>query len=351
MQIEIEADRDHPRGGFARVSLMPAPAAEGPLAVEVKNSFNGQFLGEDGWQPTRVAFGPYPLQSDEDGSYLVLGPEIVDQIEEYTQLELIIAGSSATTSWPDDIAKAPASARRGGIASFSAQGQEKKEDRLKAPVVAPPPPPPPGQGMDDPKTGGDETADGSGQEPVEGTDETDETSGKSRKAMFAVGGILLLLAALAAAYFLLFKPEPEPEPTPEPEPVAAVEPAPDPCGAEAIEALRGGAFAESRQVLAQCGGAVTPDMALSIVDAAAEGSDAEALTLYGKLYDGTVEDADFEAGIGLTFPAADYSAAEYYSRAVAAGSTEAAGLLEQTCTRLADDTASLAQNALEEYCP
>ncbi len=173
----------------------------------------------------------------------------------------------------------------------------------------------------------------------------------------------LLLAALAVGgWFLLRNAEPEPVPPveapapvvapPDPAP-AAPAPAPEPapaCDAAALAALADQPFPAIASALAACGQAVTPDAALSLVDAAAARGDGGALLLLGQLYDGESTEPEFETRIGLGFGDNPAQAADYYARAKAAGATGAAALLAPVCERLSTRGDTLSLSAFEDHC-
>lgn len=146
-------------------------------------------------------------------------------------------------------------------------------------------------------------------------------------------------------------PAPAAESDPPPAEAQAVAAAPaDPCASAALDATAAEGFAALAGQLRACAGSLSADDALGYVEAAANRGDAAALTLFGRLYDGSETDAALETRMGLTFGDADPRAAEYYARAVAAGSDEAAGLLAAVCARLSGASDTLARSAAEDHC-
>ncbi|WP_232829408.1 hypothetical protein [Tropicimonas sp. IMCC34043] len=324
MQVTIRPDPSKPLGGYARIELDTGLDAT-EVTVAVRNVFSGQFLGEDGWQPTREAFGPYPVVAEGSGSQLTVGPEIVNQIEEYTAIELFLGDAKAQTSWPDDVVPAPGAARLGGISSVNTARRAEPSQALRAPVREP----------EDPGIVVDPAP--------EPTAAPEPTVNRSRTPMLIGGGLLLVLLAVVLGYLFL-RPKDVPPPPPPPPPV------PDVCSAEALATLSGGPFAAVQEVFATCGAKISADDALGLLESAAAAGDGAALTLFGKLYDSAATDPVVEQSIGLSFDAADARAAEYYSRAVAAGASEAAPLLSATCERLAGSSATLDRSAHEDFC-
>ncbi len=149
MRVAILPDPEHPRGGFALLSLLDGTAAE-TATVAIQNTFSGQFLGENGWQPTRAMFGPYPVRGSGDDARILIGPEIVNQLEEYTALRITVGEETAETSWPDDVVPAPGAASIGGIVTLTPRGAD-APPVLKA--KKPEPEEPRGEAGETPETG------------------------------------------------------------------------------------------------------------------------------------------------------------------------------------------------------
>lgn len=341
MALDIRPDPDNAQGGFAVLHLHdPIDAAS--ETVTIKNAFSGQFLGPDGWQPTTFAFGPYPVVSDAGGSRLIVGPEIVNQIEEYTTLDITVGPVQAQTSWPDDVVASPEAAALGGLATVKAETEADQAPVLKAPQTPSEP-----NTSDEPDTGSPE--DDADQDTL--SDPTPGTGGEdtSNKTPLMIGLGVLLLAAIAAAvwFFALRETDPEPAPAPPP-PAPAAEPSA--CSLEALQTAAAVSFDTVMEDISTCGSAVSADDAFTILDSAVRQDTAAALLLFGKMYDGSQTDDLIETRIGLTFTGDDTLAAEYYARAASAGAEAAAPLLSETCARLSQSTETLAQTARESYC-
>jgi hypothetical protein len=163
------------------------------------------------------------------------------------------------------------------------------------------------------------------------------------------GGFLALLLAAGLAYLFLTAEEEQPS-EPVAAPVAAPEPLPaeDLCSMEALGALDG--FAAQAEALRSCASQATADAALGLLERAAAAGDADALLLFGTIYDGTVNADVIEDRIGLTFGDEPATAAEYYARAVAAGSEGASEQLATLCERMAGMDDTLARGAVADYC-
>lgn len=332
--IEVRPDPAHPHGGFALLEAAGSTLPEETARVEVFDSFAGRYLGPSGWQATRFAFGPYPVERGPEGDRLRIGPEIVNRLTEYQSVRLQVGPLRADLSWPDDVVPAPDAAISGGIWTAPAAPKPAPQPAvvLKAPMETPAPNAAAGSGT---TTGTSQTA---------GVQTGTDAAAPSRKPLLFAGLAALILIAAAAAYVLIRAPEQEAPPPPPPPP------AEDACAMPALTALAGQGFAAVAEQLRQCGGRVTPDDALSLLETAARGNDPVALTLFGRIYDAEATDAGLETGLGLTFSDNPARAAEYYNRAAQAGSVEAGPLLQTVCRRLLLMTDTLSQSAHEDHC-
>ena len=113
--IKIQSDPARPHGGYARLSLPASDLTEETATVSVFDAYSERYLGRDGYQGEKVEFGPYPVEREGDRAWVTVGPEIVNQIEEYAQVRIGLAGHRTQTSWPEDIAPAFGAARLGDI--------------------------------------------------------------------------------------------------------------------------------------------------------------------------------------------------------------------------------------------
>lgn len=344
--ISVKPDPAHPRGGYAELSMSEAGLSGDTTEVAVFDNYSERFLGESGWQPTKVLFGPYKILREGDVARLIIGPEIVNQIEEYANVKLLVGESESDVSWPDEVVPAPGAAKIGGIMGASLKEQAPKAGlQAKLPDPEPKPEPEPDPVLHD--SDGDDASNLSGTIATGGDDS--DAPAKSKTGL-VVGLLVLVLAAGGLAWWVLNTEDtPPPEPVAEPvvEPALPVETA-DPCAIEQLSALSG--FTAQAEALRGCAGQASADAALGLVERAAAGGDAGALALFGTVYDSAVTDAVIEEQIGLTFGDEPATAAEYYARAVAAGSTEAADNLAALCTRMAAMTDTLVQGAVADYC-
>ncbi|WP_299131705.1 hypothetical protein [uncultured Amaricoccus sp.] len=345
MSLDIAPDPARPRGGYAVLTVPSGALPEGEVGVSVFDTYSERYLGEGGWQGAPVMFGPYAVRRTAAGDAVTVGPEIVNRIEEYATLRIAVGPVTGEATWPDSIAPAPGGAALGGIYTPpSAVVPEATQPLRQTPTDEPKPEAPKSAPVDAPSTDAP----------------TVQSARPGTGARLGLGALVLALLA-AGGWFLLPKSAPEPAPPP-PAPVAApAEPPPTPepstpeppapaCDAAALAALAEQPFPAIATALSACGQAVTPDAALSLVEAAAARGDGGALLLLGQLYDGASAEPEFEGRIGLGFGDNPAQAADYYARAKAAGATGAEALLAPLCQRLSTRSDTLSLGAFDDYC-
>jgi len=331
MVIDVKPDPAHPRGGYAELSWPETDLAGETTEVSVFDNYSERYLGAAGWQPTKAFFGPYKVQRDGARARVVIGPEIVNQIVEYANVRLSVGPVVADVGWPDDVVPAPGAARIGGILSTSSTAEK-----------TPPPRPEPALTAEHPSAPPPSTAPTTKSTPTPPTDPLEQT--RSGKYAWVLAAAVLLAGAAGAAYWYTQQAAPvDPDVVAEP-----VDPDPNPCAGAALQAL--GSFAAQLDGLRSCGGGVSADTALRLVEAAAATGDAEALLLFGTVYDAMVTTPVIEDEIGFTFEDTPATAAEYYARSKAAGSEEAGQRLDALCERMATMTDTLTAGARADYC-
>jgi hypothetical protein len=350
MTIDIRPDPARPHGGYAVLAVEAGAVPGDTVSVTLLNPYNEKYLGADGFQSEPAAFGPYAVVREGAEARVTVGPEIVNQIEEFARLKITIGSVSATVNWPDEVVPAPGAARIGWLMRPGERATGDGGGNLvglmpqapaEAEAEAAAAPPQPALPAPEP-------------EPVNAGAE----SGGGRGLMIG-GGIAALVAAIAAGLYLSGALGPdEPVAVPDVLPAAtampSVTPAPappeDPCAAGALDALRGQSFAEVEPRLRDCGGAVSLDTALLLLEDAAAAGDAAALVLFGKLYDAEAVDAGFETTIGLSFADTPAIAVDYYARARDAGAGGAEALLRAACVRLGLLTDTQSQSVHAQNC-
>lgn len=347
--IDIRPDPKRPRGGFAELTISGSTAASDPVEVSVFNSFLEKWLGPDGWQPNIHGFAARQADQDGDTLRLILGPDVVNQIEEDTPIKIGVGGSTWDTYWPDDINHGPDVAIGGDLAGTGAKAMAaapKPISKITEPEPAPQPEPEP-IAPDDLDAGLEDKTDTD--VDIDTEIETEKPSKASSMAMWAIA---LLAVAGMAAWFLL--PQIQQESEQETQQAAAPAPEPDTstgaCGAEQLTSLVSDGFAALAEQLRSCGSDINVDLALGFVERAAATNDPDALALFGALYDPNITGEAIKDDVGLSFGDNPARAAEYYARAKDAGSDEGSQRLTATCRTLALKTDTLSQSAHEDFC-
>ncbi|WP_428929769.1 hypothetical protein [Marinibacterium sp. SX1] len=351
--MNIQPDPAHPRGGYARLSLAADAVQTPAVSITLRNSFNEKYLGQKGWQSEKAFFGPYNLEPDGDRVAFVVGTEIVNQVEEYTALVIEIGDQSFEVSWPDDIKQGPPAATVGGVSATPPKASGGTGPNLVGKAKETPPaadtvdtipedPPAPPVREAQPET------------PPPTARIPDPDAGPARRRTAPIAAVVLLaLLAAGAAYWALSRPGPEPVAVveEEPEPVAEVAAPADPCSEDGLNASTADGYGGLVDQLQACGGAVSADAALGLIELGVDANDPAALATLGRLYDQAVEIAVVETDMGLTFADNPARSAEYYSRAISAGDgVGAAENLAAVCERLSDATDTLSQGARQDFC-
>ncbi|MCL6283940.1 hypothetical protein M3P21_10400 [Ruegeria sp. 2012CJ41-6] len=327
MRIKVHPDPQNPSGGFAFLEL-PGASMPDRVTMGVQDAYSGRWLHPDAgageepnWQPQMQELGPFDIFRHDGADWLRLGPDVVNHLEEYTALQFRIDGKQYETIWPDNIAPRTEKAVPGALRVTT------RAQPIVEPVEVKLPP-----------------------EPVETKVETvdsepEEAPPKRRGYALWLAALLLLCAAGAAAWYMLS--DETASVTPESlTPVA--ETSGSACALPALQAL--GGFDAQITAVRDCGSDVSPDAALTLIEAAAKQGNAQALTLFGTLYDGDELAPRIENLTGLTFADDPAQAAEYYAGAVAAGSAEAQARLTATCARLDGSSLTLEKGAFDDFC-
>ncbi|WP_424986231.1 hypothetical protein [Microbulbifer sp. S227A] len=341
MSIRVHPDPQEPAGGYAFLELEADSLADGPVRVAVFDAYGERWLappeargGQDAhWQSERHEFGPYEVYRHDGADWVRIGPEIVDQLGEYAPLRFALAGQNHEVIWPDDVPPRAGAALLGSLQPVGRKQVETIERHVAPPAV------------NEPDEEPDEIA-----EPLQAPEpEIGEPQEEQDARRGWIWIVLLLAGLILAALAWHFWPEPARGAKPQPEPVQVFVDPTAPCSRETLAATEGG-FVGIAEAIRACGSDVQPDTALSLVEEAAAQDDADALLLFGTLYDGEALDPRIENLTGLTFADDPAQAVEYYARAVNAGSGAAREPLAKACARLADDNATLARGAYDDFC-
>ena len=342
--IDIRPDPKRPRGGFAEITVSDVAAPDGAVEVTVYNSFLEKWLGPDGWQPNPHGFPTRQAEQDGDSLRLIVGPDIVNQIEEDTPIKIGVCGAEFATYWPDDINHGPDVAIGGDLAGTGSKAQPTAPKPITTLTA-------PDHGSDSEASSDDETAT---EEPEEAPEDipvppVTEEPKPSRAGSYAMWAVALLAVIGAAVWFLFLQPGEEVaaiEPVTEPEPVAKT----NPCSGDQLQTVASEGFKSLAKQIRTCGADVNVDAALSFVERASAANDPDALALFGALYDSSVKDEPIKTTVGLDLGDNAARAAEYYARAKDAGSEEATNRLTAVCRGLLLKSDTLSQSAHEDYC-
>lgn len=333
MSLSVQPDPEEQAGGYAFLELPQGTLPDGTVTVAVFDAYGERWLGDGGaegggWRPERYEFGPYEVWRHDGADWVRIGPEIVDRLEEYQSLRFSLGDRDYDLSWPDDVPPRALAAQRGELQVVPRPRATEEPDILVAkptpPASRPEPDPEP---LPEPAPMPEPVA------PVE----TD----RGRTRIWPLLALLLLGTAAAAGWWFYGR-DAEPDPVPGPAPG-------DACTLSALSALEGG-FAVIGPAMRGCGTRLSADHALRLVEDAATQNDADALLLFGTLYDGSELDPRVENLIGLSFEDDPAKAAEYYARAARAGSEQAPARLGAVCEKLTAMDTTLAKGAFDDYC-
>lgn len=354
MSVILHPDPQHPAGGYGFLELPEGSLGSGSVGVAVLDRYTERWLapstgdservaiGDANWQSDRHEFGPYEILNHDGADWVRIGPEIVNKIEEYAPVRLVLGTQEFDIAWPDFLPPRAGAALLGGIRSTDRETQpEDLSDRLVGQVAEEPPEE---EAFED-----DVTVVAPPPRP-----EPEPEEPKQRRLLLPLLLLLLLIPAGAAAWWFWLREDAAPvareAAAPITQPVAITPAAEgDGCTLAELSAL-GGGFAAVEAAMRECGRKISPDVALRLVEAGAAADDAGALLLFGALYDGEVLDARIENLIGLSFEDSAAQAAEYYARARDAGAQAAADRLNAVCGRLEQSGATLDKGAFDDFC-
>lgn len=309
------------------------------VTVAIRDLSSDEWLSADGWQPAQTTLGVFDVSPSGD---ILFGPAIVDRIEPYAALEVIVDGHKTRLTWPDTIASSPAGLQSGGLQVTRRREKSALEGTSAKLVVSPSPEPEPKPEQVEQFSAG----------PQEPEPELEKTGRAPRRLPFVILGLLGLAAVTALLAYLFLLPMPHPAATDtDTDTVAALpdsgaeENATD-CSSEGFAARATLDYAEQLAVAVECDAATSPEDLLRILEAGVVANQPDALLRMAQLYDPMfTEDALIE--LSSRDPAI---AAEYYARAVAAGSTETGTALSKVCALLEPENL-LHETVRAQYCP
>lgn len=337
MSLRVHPDPQEPAGGYAFLELEANSLPDGGLGVAIFDAFGERWLApptepdapgemdDANWQTEPVEFGPYEVYRHDGADWVRIGPEIVNQLGEYAPLRIRLNGRTHDVTWPANVPPRAAAAVLGGLQPVGRKQEEAVDRRV---------------GAVDPTAQEDDEIDIPEPQAIPEQEPDLEDPGATGQGGWLMGLLLIALAAVAVLAWY-FWPVSEPAPT--------VTEQAAPCSRQTLASTAGG-FAGIAEAIRACGSDVQPDTALSLVEEAAAADDPDALLLFGTLYDGEVLDPRIENLTGLTFRDDPAQAAEYYARAIRAGSDKAQANLSKTCERLDISDATLAKGAFDDFC-
>ena len=347
--IKISPDPKHPLGGFAEFIISGINPVDQPIEISVFNSYQEKWLGPSGWQPNRHIFSARNVSWANNNLTLIVGPEIVNGMDEDIPIQILVNETKFETYWPNNINHGPDNAIIGDI------GRSGQPERPKATQVTIK-----SSTDEEPETiaqlsGSDAHTNDDLNEKLEPDNtqvDTKMIDGVQKKntsliIMLFVAALVLIVAITAGIWYFLYMYEQNENPLPPSQTNESL----SECSQENLNhTLAAQGFAALSEQFKVCRQTISAENALGLLERAMSEKDPHALLTFGMLYDQTVFDDVLEKQIGLTFADQPPLSAEYYARALNAGSTDAQTYLTAICHRLQlmDDT--LSRSAVEDYC-
>lgn len=335
MKIEVKPDPKQRLGGYALVVLHDIDAAATETDIVLQRTADSSYLGPDGWQGGRHSFGPYPVEQSAKDVVVRIGPEIVDHVEEYAQVDLNLPAleSSGRIEWPPEVLPSPNAYRGGGVHSAGLQNPPGTTVSATSPPSTEPEPEPETDPEPSPASGDDISTDGPQEE-------------KRRRSIlpWVAGGLLavvvLVLIGLWYVYPGLFPFLPPASQSVQEQDTSLT------CTADAVNAvLRDPAsdLEDIRRLRETCVKTGDVKSIVSLCERLIDKGDPGCLARYGRWYDPTVEaNGPFPKNAGI--------AVRYYSEAAKAGAADAAEQKANMCELLRKKTDPLSANAVATYC-
>jgi len=365
MSLRVTKDPGKRRGGWALIRL--PEGTSGQSRVQLSRDDGALSLGPHGWQGSEHGFGSYPVEADAKGPRLRIGPEIVNQMEAYLTVEIVLPELALrdTLSWPDTVVPSLDAFEGGGVAAADDESSEKLRGRAATATPTPRP-----TSLDRSSTEGSGCA-GEHPEPVAATapqpaavhagshaddartddaavatEPPGERSGRS-SLLWLLPMLVLLVAAGAAGWWwwqstqttLAVPPRDEPTAPPEPTTVA--------CEADALRPIlqeENVPTARLWSLVEVCRDAGERDLEVQLVGRLEDMESPGALQQFARWYDprGDTDASPFQSDAS--------NAAIYYKRARDAGVEEAAEDLEALCAMLRGDSNPLSATIIEIHC-
>lgn len=337
---------DYPGGGYAIVRIDDPLGVSTTAHISIFDLFRERYLGPHEWQPDAHDFGPYPTTPTPDGvaMEICIGPEIVNQIAEFTSILIEIGGHATTLTWPDNVLQDPRAQPYGTIYK-EPDPTENLSDTVQRPVED--------AAFTDAKDAG-QPEDDDAQTVDEREPSVTPPPAEPQKRSFVpllIG--LLLVAILGGLGIWLFTKDQgaTTEAEPEPEPVETA------VACTIDNALNGGlaplemlAIFADRSDVGTCDPAIDANFALRLTEQAAVNGSADALAAIGDIYNPFYSHPLLTDRLAVTLSDDAAIAVDYYRRAIAAGGGPSEDALSAFCEGTSDSADIMLQQDRQELC-
>lgn len=325
MEIQLLPDPEHFAGGYA-VLQFTSDGSDVSVELMIRDLRKDLWLTPGGWRTEQSAAGVFEV-IDAGGGWrqIRLRPDVVDQIDPDSYLEIRIRSGTARAIWPDSIHHSPQEVSpvifdpvdRPDPVLTGKPTTDDPDGSSPVPESRPKPPPQPTS----PKT--------------EVPEDEPKKPQPKRNPLLLVLLVVIVMAAAAYLAWQIFG-----QPTPPEEEASSAD-----CSEEGFRGRWSDSFEDQFAALGDCLGEVSGTTALRVLDSGVAAENPDALYIYAQLYDGTES-----TGIPVTFEPNLARATEYYARAKAAGKADAAIDLERVCTELSPEEDLLHESVFADYC-
>jgi outer membrane biosynthesis protein TonB len=358
MRPRIEEDPYRPGEGCARIVLPGMAGREAPAVTFTREGFGADSLGPDGWQVAAGRLTPIETGREGDDLVLVLGPEAAEHLHPGpVRLGIPALGIDQVVIWPE-IAPAQAG-RRGG---FGANRPGQAPPRRVPGRVEPPPAPKPVDSDETvvvrPPPRAEPPRPAQPPRPLEPPPiRPPEAPSQPSRLPLILLALLLLAGGGAAAWWFwpapgerqVALPAAPATPATPATPAAPATPADPTANATPAEIAAMNLPPARVLEIGQARQATRPQDALLLIELAADGGHAPAISALARLYD----PATFTPGGALSMPNPS-KAAELWRAAERAGDSAAAApraILRDRLETAAQGGDTVAQRALRDFWP
>ncbi|MGP9822086.1 hypothetical protein ACTZWW_18860 [Salinarimonas sp. NSM] len=141
MNVPVKVTRDPRRpAGFAHIAIAAALPTGAPIQITREHP-SKPHLGPAGWQAQSHDLKPLGVESTDMGVRLVVGPDVVNEIEEYERITIAIRsiGLQSEVDWPSIPKLARASSAQGPVAPTPVAARPEPEAGPTSGAVSPRP--------------------------------------------------------------------------------------------------------------------------------------------------------------------------------------------------------------------